>query len=112
MVKKLIELQSEEMKSLIPEMGYSIVSNKIAVNGMKIGFLYREEPDEPEDSGWRFLSGTEEKDYVENPDNSKVFGVNAVANYDPAIIPYLNLSPGTELERVEESDQFQSLQQQ
>jgi len=110
MSKKLIDFQPEEIESLIPEMGYSIVSNKIAVNGMKVGFLYREEAGEPEDSGWRFLSGTEEKDYVENPNNSKVFGVNTVANYDPAIIPYLNLPPGTEMERVEESDQFQSLQ--
>jgi len=110
MGKRIIDLQPEDIKTLVPEMGYSIVSNKVSVNGMKIGFFYREEPEEAEDSGWRFLSGTEKEDYVENPNNSKVFGINTVANFDRAIIPYLHLPPGTEMERVEGSDQFQAFE--
>jgi len=35
-----------------------------------------------------------------------VYAVNTIANYDPAIIPYLDLPYGTELERIEGTDYF------
>ena len=73
---------------------------------MKVGFMYREEPLDDEDSGWRFLSGTEDQEYADNPENSKIFGVNAIANHDPAIIPYLKSPEGTELERIDGMDEF------
>jgi hypothetical protein len=94
------------IKDLVHGMGYSICSNKITVEGLKVGFMYREEPMDDEDSGWRFLSGTESQEYADNPDNSKVFGVNTIANHDPAIIPYLKMPEGTELERIEGKDEF------
>ncbi|MFN8259189.1 MAG: DUF2185 domain-containing protein [Bacteroidales bacterium] len=94
------------IKDLVKEMGYSLVSAKIFRDGMKVGYMYREKPEEDEDSGWHFLSGTEDDDYVDDPDNSKYFGVNTVANFDPAIIPYLKNKTGTELERVEGGDKF------
>ncbi len=94
------------IKDLVKEMGYSICSNKITVDGELVGFMYREEPIDDEDSGWRFLSGTENQEYADDPDNSKAFGVNAVANHDPAIIPYLKMPVGSELERIEGKDEF------
>ena len=100
----------EDIKDLVPPMGYSIVSNLIIMEGMKVGYMYREEPANKDDSGWRFLSGTETQDYVDDEGNSKVFDVNAVANYDQAIIPYLKLPFGTELERVEEKDEFRPIE--
>jgi hypothetical protein len=95
------------IRDLVHEMGYSICSNKITVEGEKVGYMYREEPMDDEDSGWRFLSGTESQEYADNPDNSKAFGVNTIANHDPAIIPYLKLPKGTELERIEGTDNFE-----
>ncbi len=101
-------ITEDNIKDLVKGMGYSICSNKITVDGMKVGFMYREEAYDDEDSGWRFLSGTEDQDYANNPDNSKIFGVNAIANHDPAIIPYLKSAAGTELERIE-NDKFQEI---
>ena len=95
-----------KLKDLVHGFGYSICSNKITLGGEIVGFMYREEPMDDEDSGWRFLSGTESQEYADDPDNSKVFGVNTIANHDPAIIPYLKLPLGTELERVEGKDEF------
>lgn len=103
-------IKENDIKDLVQGMGYSICSNKITVDGMKVGFMYREEPFDDEDSGWRFLSGTEDQEYADNPDNSKIFGVNAIANHDPAIIPYLRKPEGCELERVEGKDEFQVLE--
>ena len=51
------------LKTLIGEMGYSLVSAKIFRDGMKVGYMYREQPEEDEDSGWHFLSGTEDDDF-------------------------------------------------
>ncbi len=96
----------EEIKDLIKPMGFCLVSNKITVDGEKVGFMYREKPEDKNDSGWRFLSGTETQDYVDNPHTSKIMDTNTVANYDKAIIPYLSLPYGTELERLSDSDEF------
>lgn len=102
-------IKEENLENLVKGMGYSICSNKITVEGMKVGFMYREEPMDDEDSGWRFLSGTENQEYADDPDNSKIFGVNAIANHDPAIIPYLRSPIDSELERVEGEDKFVAL---
>lgn len=110
MNKKLVELQPEDIEDLTVEKGYSVVSNKVAIDGLKIGYMYREEAGEPEDSGWRFLSGTENEAYINNPENSKIFGVNTVANFDRNILPYLSLPPGTELERMDDSSEFRPVQ--
>jgi len=103
-------INEHDIKDLVHGMGYSICSNKITKDGMKVGFMYREEPVDDEDSGWRFLSGTEDQDYADDPDNSKIFGVNAIANHDPAIIPYLKLPYGSELERVDGEETFKPLE--
>ncbi len=102
-------VNEHNIKELVKGMGYSICSNKITKEGMKVGFMYREEAYDDEDSGWRFLSGTEDQEYANNPDNSKIFGVNAIANHDNAIIPYLQSAVGTELERIEGKNIFEKI---
>jgi hypothetical protein len=109
MAKKGLLIKAEDIKDLIPHMGFSIASNAIIIEGEKIGFMYREKPDSNEDSGWRFLSGNESQEYVDNEDNSKIMDVNTMANYDPSIIPYLKSPFGTELERVEGTDEFKKI---
>ena len=88
-------------------MTYCRVSGKITDEGMKVGFMYREEPDNGLDSGWRFLSGTETQKYVNDENNSKTTDLDAVAKLDPSIVPYLDRPFGTDLERVEGTDSFQ-----
>jgi hypothetical protein len=99
-------LQPDQIKDLIKPMGFCMVSNKITVDGEKVGFMYREKPDDKNDSGWRFLSGTETQDYVDDPHLSKIMDVNTVANYDEAVIPYLKLPYGTALERLKNTNDF------
>jgi len=106
MEKRSLNIREEEIRDLVKNWGYSIVSNKISVEGKRVGFMYREERMDKEDSGWRFLSGTETDEYLDDPDNSKVLAVNVVANFDPAIIPYLKNKIGTEWERVEGKEEF------
>jgi len=113
MKEKKFKLKEEELKKLVDKFAGCIVTDKITVEGLKVGFMYREQPDEDieKDSGWRFFSGTETQDYVDDYDNSQIYSLNTIANYDPAIVPYLNYRIGTELERVEGSDKFQKLEE-
>jgi hypothetical protein len=99
-------LQPEDIKDIIPPMGFCMVSNMITMDGMKVGFMYRENVIDHNDSGWRFLSGTETQEYADDPATSKIMEVNTVANYDPAIIPYLKTKPDSALERVGGTDEF------
>ena len=100
------KLKPEEIKKMIPEMGSSIASDKITIQGLPVGFMYREEPQDENDTGWRFIAGSESQEFIDDPLNSMVFEVNVIANYDPAIIPYIHLPVGSELERMEGTDQF------
>jgi hypothetical protein len=100
------KLKPEEIEKMIPEMGSCIASDKITIQGLPVGFMYREEPQDENDTGWRFIAGTESQEFIDDPLNSMVFEVNVIANYDPAIIPYIHLPVGSELERMEETDQF------
>ena len=96
-----------------PSMGLCLVSNLITLEGKKVGYMYREEieEDSENDSGWRFLAGTETEDYVEDEKNSKVFEVETIADFDPAILAYLQLPEGSELERIEGSDTFRIVEE-
>jgi hypothetical protein len=107
MAEKNFKIKSDQFVDLVSPMGGCFATDKITVDGMKVGYMYREEPDEPMDSGWRFFSGTENQEYVDDPNNTMIYAVNTIANYDKAIIPYLDLPFGSELERVEGTDKFE-----
>ena len=58
-----------------------LVSDKITKEGYKVGYMYREKPDEDvPDSGWRFLVGNEDDAYMENSNNCHIFSINTVCN--------------------------------
>ena len=79
-----------------------IVSDKITKEGYKVGYMIREKPiDTYPDSGWRFMAGNENKEYMNNPDNHHVFAINTICNYDKDIIPYLHSDIGSEYIRVD-----------
>lgn len=104
-------LDRAKVKKLIEPMGACIATDKVTVEGAPIGFMYREDPHSELDSGWRFFSGTENQDYLDDLDNSEIFDLNVLANYDAAIIQYLELPVGTSLERIEGEDKFSLLEE-
>lgn len=66
----------------------------IMEDGSPVGYMYREEPDSPTDSGWRFFSGLESQEYVDNPDNIQIYPVAFVIQRDRAVIPFLSSPNG------------------
>ena len=107
MMTKNFKLKANEILELIPKMGGCFATDRITVDGLQVKYMYREEPHYKIDSGWRFFSGTEDQNYADNPDNLMIYDVNTIANYDNAIIKYLDSPIGTELERIEGTDRFQ-----
>ena len=82
-------------------------SDRITKEGFKVGYMYREQPDEGRpDSGWRFLAGNEDDAYMNNPDNLHLFAINTICNYDRDIIPYLKSQIGSAYIRTQ-SDKFE-----
>ncbi|HCT30392.1 MAG TPA: DUF2185 domain-containing protein [Bacteroidales bacterium] len=103
------KLKPEDIKDLINPMGYCYASDQITIDGMPVGFMYREKAEEEEDSGWRFYSGKETQEYVENGHHFMMFDLNYIANCDPAIIPYLKSKREIEYERIEGTDKFEEI---
>lgn len=78
-----------------------IVSDKITKEGFNIGYMVREEPMEGNpDSGWQFMAGNEDDEYMDNPDNHHIFALNTVCNYDKAVIPFLKSPVGSAYIRI------------
>lgn len=101
-------LSREEIKPLLenwdgPEGCFA--TDRIMVDGCKIGYMYREDPDEDyPDSGWRFTAGDETDEYMDDPDHFGVYALNTVCNYDPDIIPYLDAPCGTAFYRDDDGE--------
>ena len=74
MVEKNWFIKAEEMQELFrwDEAEGCFATDKILVDGCKVGYMYREQPDcdsEMPDSGWRFTAGDECEEYMDNPNN-------------------------------------------
>ena len=70
----------------------------ITVEGCRVGYMYREESQLEDHSGWTFMSGRETQEYVDDPENAMLYDVNTIANYDPEIIPFLDAPMGSAFE--------------
>ena len=107
---RVFAIEKNDIVQLVESMGYCMASDDITVKHKPIGYMYRETPDDADDSGWRFFSGEETQEYVDDPQNFGIFDVNTIANYDSAIIPYLKSPAGSELVRVNDAEDFQMIE--
>lgn len=86
--------------------GYVFATKMLVEGKRKVGFMYREQPDEPNDSGWRFFCGDEDQKYTDNPDNIGIYDINTILEIDNSILPFLNDPYGTAFEREYENAPF------
>jgi hypothetical protein len=105
-IPKKFALRADQITPLAPNRGGCIATDMITVDGRKVGYMYREEPDNDMDSGWRFMSGRESQKYMDDAANHEVYDVNTVANYDPDIIPFLDAPAGSAFERQDATGPF------
>ncbi len=101
MQKKFLKA-ADGLRRLATGFGSCLATDLITVDGSLVGYMYREEPDNKFDSGWRFFAGTETDEYANDPKNIEMYDVNTIANYDPAIISHLTEPPGVAFVRMGE----------
>jgi hypothetical protein len=103
---KKFNKSKDEFKPIAIGYGACLATNHITVEGKKVGYMYREEPLEsvPADNGWRFYSGEESQEYVDNAKNLCFYDTNTIANYDPSITPYLAAPIGSAFGKNEKGD--------
>lgn len=86
---------------------HAFVTKDLVEQKKQVGFMYKEKTDNANDSGWRFFSGDESQDYVDNADNIIVCSLNDVINsLDSSVEQYLNSEIGTAYERNKDSGLF------
>jgi hypothetical protein len=98
-VTKRFKLAADEMRPIATGHGACIATDRITVDGEKVGYMVREAPDDDVDSGWRFMAGDESQTYMDDATNLSFYDVNTVANYDPEIVPMLRAPVGSAFER-------------
>ena len=104
-------VKAEDMKNLLPDWEGAdgcIATNRITMEGCKVGYCYRENPDGGWDSGWRFTAGDESDEYMDDPNNAGIYKLNTICNDDPDIISLLNTPAPCAFER-DENGVFQQI---
>lgn len=103
MTKKFF-LSKEQIAPIALGLGGCIATDRITVDGCKVGYMVREQPRNDIDSGWTFFAGDEDDAYMGKAENMDVYDVNTVVNYDPDILPFIDAEIGSRFERDDEGD--------
>ena len=105
MNKKVFRLRPEQIAPLALGLGGCLATDRIVVDGCKVGYMYRREPIREQDSRWCFFAGDENEAYMANIENHGVYDVNTIVNYDPEILPFIDAEIGSKFER-DDDDTF------
>jgi hypothetical protein len=92
---KRLAKKDADLKPLVFGLGACLASDRITVEGRRVGYCYREKPSTPIDSGWRFFAGDESDSYTGDQRNFGMYDCNTVANYDPEIVALLGAPVGS-----------------
>ena len=104
--QKKFALRADQIRPLAEGHGGCFATDMITVEGRKVGYMYREEPDFDADSGRRRIAGRESTEYMDDAANLAIYDVNTVANYDPEIIPLLRAPVRSVFEREDGTGEF------
>ena len=82
------------------------VSNRILKDGLEIGSLCRDEPENDEDSGWWITAGDESEEYLDSPESMAYVSLGTVLNLDDSIIHLLDSPVGAAFERIPDKTEY------
>jgi hypothetical protein len=87
---------------------YAFVSKR-ALEADHIGYCYRDEPETNIDSGWRFLYGDEDEDYLDNPVYTETVYPEDMLSINPALDAVLGAPVGVEFEWNADSEMYEEI---
>lgn len=94
--------EMRERKIMLGQIAF--VSKKITEEGWKVGYMYRDEPNHEQDSGWVLMAGNEDDEYTEDSHNLQVMSVHSVMQFDDTVWKYITAPVGTRLIRISETE--------
>lgn len=75
---------------------------KKALEEERVGYMYRQEPEKDfTDCGWRFMTGDETEEYVNEPGNIIMCRYSTVCNIEPSARAYFYADVGKQYEKVQ-----------
>lgn len=105
--RHIINTEHDEPDNLVARYAKrAFVTQRILADGKPVGRLYREAPDEEQDSGWRFTAGDETREYMDDADNSRYVSLGAVLAKDDSVIPLLDAPEGADFRRDPQTGRF------
>jgi hypothetical protein len=96
----IVNTEHDDPNSLVNKyLPRCFVTNRVLRDGQKIGYLYREDPDNEKDSGWRILAGDESDEYMNDSKNISFVSLGAVLSQDDSMIHLLDARTGAAFRR-------------
>ena len=93
--RHIINTQHDDDDNLVNRYaGLCFVTKRVLEDGAPVGYLYREEPDNADDSGWRFTANDESDDYMHDSANVALVSLGAVLSVDDRFIKLLDAPAG------------------
>jgi len=86
-----------------------VATEVITTNQKPVGYAYRTAPAMPNDSGWRFLSGSESEKYMNQPTHYITCVLADFALEHPEVVPLLDHPAGSAFERASASEAFEAV---
>lgn len=80
------------------------VTKNILHGDREVGYLYREEPDNDDDSGWRFTAGDEIDEYMDDAENTSYVSLGAVLREDDSMLALLDRESGVAFVKDEQGN--------
>lgn len=84
----------------------AFVTHRILRDDQPVSFLYREAPDDEQDSGWRFTAGDETDEYMADVNNMSYVSLGAVLSKDDSVLHLLDHPEGSAFKRDEALGRF------
>lgn len=94
------------MKLNLPDTATCVVTEVITSEGKAVGYMYRDDPVSPTDSGWRFLTGHESEAYMEQPLHYITKPISWILAHHPDVAPHLDAEVGVAFARDDDTGEF------
>ena len=79
-------------------LGGCIITRSLYEDTSKLKWIFREEPVNPADNGWRALGDTDTEDYINISGNNVVVDFDKLVEIEPAVLAIYDMPVGTDLE--------------
>lgn len=89
---------------------FALISKYIIDEKLPITWIFRDNPETNEDSGWRILSGSEDEDFFDDQEDSFVgITIAELLRYEPSLVSLINSPFQSEFERTDTDSNWEAV---